>query len=126
MSDFWQVFWFLVEAFFFVAYLIVLFNIVTDLFRDRSLGGFAKAVWVFFLIVLPLLTALVYLVARGGGMAERQRAAVVAADERTREYIRTTAGTNPAQEIATAKGLLDTGAITADEFARLKARALAV
>lgn len=125
MSEFWQSFWLIVEIFFFFAYLVVLFHIVTDLFRDRSTGGFAKAVWVFFLIVLPLITALVYLLARGKGMSERQGQAVRQAEQSTQAYIRDVAGTSSAQQIATAKELLDAGAITAAEYDRLKQVALA-
>jgi hypothetical protein len=122
---FWESFWLIVEAFFFFAYLVVLFHIVTDLFRDKSTGGFAKAVWVLFLVALPLLTALVYLLARGKGMAERQQRAVLNAEERAQSYIRDVAGASPAQQIATAKQLFDAGAIDATEFAALKASALA-
>ena len=74
--DFWDFFWLLVWSFFFIAYLIVLFQIVADLFRDRELSGWWKALWIVFLILLPVLTSLVYLVARGRGMAERQAAGV--------------------------------------------------
>jgi hypothetical protein len=123
--DFWQWFWLTVEIFFFFAYLIVLFQILTDLFRDRSTGGFAKAVWVFFLIVFPLITALIYLIARGKGMGERQIAAYKAAEEQTKTYIRDVAGSSPAAEIEKAQALLASGAITPDEFAALKAKALA-
>lgn len=122
---FWQSFFLILEAFFFLAYLVVLFHVIGDLFRDRKLGGFAKAVWIFFLLVIPGLTALVYLVARGRGMTERHAAAVVAAREATDAYIRDAAGTTAAQQIAQAKELLDAGAIDAQEFATLKQRALA-
>ena len=123
---FWQAFWLMVEAFFFVAYLVILFQIVADLFRDRSLGGGAKALWILVLIVIPWLGALIYLIARGQGMAARAQAAVVETKTATDEYIRAVAGTSPTQEIATAQELLSAGAITPDEFARLKAHALAV
>lgn len=121
----WQVFWLMVEAFFFVAYLVILFQIVGDLFRDRQLSGGGKALWVLLLLVLPWLGALIYLVARGRGMTERAQAAFAERRAEADEYIRTTAGTSPAQEIAAAQQLLSSGAITPDEFARLKAKALA-
>ena len=121
----WQTFWLIVEAFFFVAYLVILFQIVGDLFRDRSLGGGAKALWILLLLVLPWLGALIYLLARGRGMAERAQAMVSETKTATDDYIRAVAGTSPVQEIATAQELLSAGAITPDEFARLKARALA-
>ena len=123
--SFWQTFILIVEIFFFFAYLMVLFQIITDLFRDKELGGVAKAIWMVTLILIPLLTAIVYLIARGRGMAERQIATVVDHQKRTHEYIREVAGTNPAQEIAQAKALLDSGTITAQEFESIKAHALA-
>ncbi|MCB7135281.1 SHOCT domain-containing protein [Cellulosimicrobium marinum] len=123
--DFWDFFWLLVWSFFFIAYLIVLFQIVADLFRDKELSGWWKAVWILFLIFLPVLTALIYLIARGRGMAERQVDAVSQAKQDTDAYIRKVAGSSPAEEIANAKALLDSGAITPEEFAHLKAKALA-
>jgi predicted ferric reductase len=125
MSNFWDLVWLLISTFVFVAYLLVLFHIVVDLFRDTELGGFAKALWVIGLIFVPVLTSLVYLVARGSGMAKRQQAALQRAKAQTDSYIREVAGKSPAEQIADAKALLDAGTITADEFARLKAKALA-
>lgn len=117
--------WYSIVVFAFIAYLIILFNILADLFwRDHQTSGWVKAVWVFFLIVLPYLTALVYLIARGGGMAERARAAAIAAKSEADAYIREAAGRSPAQEIADAKALLDSGGITPAEFDTLKAKAL--
>ncbi|NTW40664.1 MAG: SHOCT domain-containing protein [Cellulomonadaceae bacterium] len=104
---------------------MVLFQITGDLFRDADLGGFAKALWILFLIALPLLTALIYLIARGKGMSQRQLAAMGEAQRGTESYIREVAGTSPAQELAAAKSLLDAQAITPEEFARLKAKVLA-
>ena len=121
----WHVFWLMVEAFFFVAYLVILFQIVGDLFRDRQLSGGGKALWLLLLLVLPWLGALIYLVARGRGMTQRAQATFAERRAEADEYIRTTAGTSPAQEIAAAQQLLSSGAITPDEFARLKAKALA-
>ncbi|HEY0117209.1 MAG TPA: PLDc N-terminal domain-containing protein [Cellulomonas sp.] len=125
MSDFWQWFWLVVEFFLFFAYLIVLFQIVGDLFRDRKLGGGAKALWVIVLVVFPLLGAILYLLFRGRGMTERTVDAVRESKASTDDYIRAVAGTSPAQEIATAQELLTAGAVTPDEFASLKAAALA-
>jgi hypothetical protein len=124
MSNFWDLLWLIASTFLFVAYLIVLFQIIADLFRDTELGGFSKAIWIIFLILLPLLTALVYIVARGAGMAERQRSAVQRAKSDTDAYIRQVAGKSPAEQIADAKALLDAGTISAEEFAKLKAKAL--
>ena len=123
--DFWDFFWLLVWSFFFIAYLIVLFQIIADLFRDKDLSGWWKAVWIVFLIFLPILTSLVYLIARGRGMAERQVSAVAQAKQDTDAYIRQVAAASPADQIASAKSLLDAGAITPEEFAQLKAKALA-
>lgn len=125
MDSFWEFFWWTVTIFFFMAYLIVLFNVIVDLFRDRELSGWLKAVWVFFLIVLPVLTSLVYLIARGGGMARRSAEQLQQHKAQTDAYIREVAATSPAEEIASARALLDSGAITPDEYERLKARALA-
>lgn len=127
MDSFWDFFWFIISFFLLMAYLVVLFQILTDLFRDRGTSGWLKAVWVFFLIFLPLLTSLVYLIARGQGMAERNLAAMKAAQADTDAYIRSvSAGAgSPAEEIARAKALLDAGTIDRAEYESLKAKALA-
>ncbi|UZN03183.1 PLDc N-terminal domain-containing protein [Cellulomonas sp. S1-8] len=119
--------WFLVMVFWFLffAYLLILWQIVTDLFRDRELSGWGKAVWLVFLILFPFLTALVYTVARGRGMSERQISAVHQAKADTDAYIRHVAAASPAEQISGARALLDAGTITADEYAVLKAKALA-
>lgn len=124
MSGFWQFFWFAVEVFLLLAYLIVFFQIIVDLFRDRRMGGFAKALWVVVLMVLPLIGALIYLIARGRGMDARRRAVQLEAEENVQAYIRETAGRSPAHEIAEARALLDAGTITPEEFTVLKAKAL--
>lgn len=124
-DSFWDYFWSMIVIFAFIAYLIILFNIFADLFwRDHKTSGLVKAVWVVFLIVLPYLTALIYLVARGKGMAERAREQALQAKRETDEYIREAAGRNPAQEIADAKALLDAGTITDAEYQTLKTKAL--
>ena len=98
---------------------------LVDLFwRDHKTSGVVKAIWVIFLILLPYLTALVYLIARGTGMAERAREQALQAKKETDDYIRTAAGRSPAQEIADAKALLDGGTISQAEFDALKAKAL--
>ena len=125
MSNFWDTVLLMVSTFFFIAYLIVLFQVVVDLFRDSEMGGGAKVIWLIGLIFLPVLTALFYILARGGGMAERQRAALRSAKADTDAYIREVAAKSPADQIADAKKLLDAGTISNDEFARLKAKALA-
>ena len=125
MTYFWDAVWLIVSIFIFVAYLLVLFQIVVDLFRDTELSGFAKVLWIIGLIFLPVMTALVYIIARGGGMAQRQRAAFQRAKSDTDDYIKGIAGKSPAQHIAEAKALLDAGTINQEEFVKLKAKALA-
>ncbi len=124
MSNFWDLLWLMFSAFMFVAYLFVMFQVVADLFRDSELGGVGKALWIVGLILLPFLTALIYVIARGRGMAQRQKAAMQRAQSDVEAYVRQVAGKSPAEQIADAKRLLDEGTITADEFARLKAKAL--
>ena len=115
----------MLEFFLFVAWFWILITIISDLFRDHELSGVAKAVWVFFLIFLPFLTLLIYLIARGNGMAQRNIAMVRERETETQAYIRQVASASPAEEIAKAKALLDAGSITQPEFEALKARALA-
>ena len=125
MSNFWDLIWLIVSTFVFIAYLLVLFQIVADLFRNTEMGGAAKALWIIGLIFVPMLTAVVYIITNGGGMAKRQREAVERAKSDTDTYIRQVAGKSPAEQIADAKSLLDAGTINANEFAQLKAKALA-
>jgi len=125
MSYFWDAVVLMASTFFLIAYLIVLFQVIVDHFRDTEMGGGAKVLWIIGLIFLPLLTALIYVVARGKGMSERQRAAVRSAKSDTEAYIRDVAGKSPADQIADAKKLLDAGIINNDEFTRLKSKALA-
>jgi type VI protein secretion system component VasK len=123
--NFWDFVVWIFWVYVFFAYLMVLFSIVGDLFRDKSLNGFFKAVWILFLVFVPFVTALVYLIARGRGMSERSSAAASKARQETDSYIRTVASTaSPSDEIAKAKALLDSGSITQTEFDGLKARAL--
>jgi len=126
VDSFWDFFWFILSFFLLMAYLVVLFQVLTDLFRDRVTSGARKAVWVFFLIFFPVLTSLVYLVVRGPGMAERGIASANAARQDAEEYIRSVAAgaASPTDEIARAKRLLDEGAISQDEYDVLKSRAL--
>jgi hypothetical protein len=127
--SFWDIVWFIIISFAFVAYLMVLFSIVGDLFRDEDTSGWVKAVWIFCLIFIPFLTAIIYLIARGPGMAERSAKSYALAQQRQDAYIRevasSSAGTSGASdEIAKAKALLDSGAIDEAEFQALKAKAL--
>lgn len=124
--SFWDVVWFIIISFAFVAYLMMLFWILTDIFRDRETSGIVKAIWIICLFFLPLLTALVYVIVRGGSMAERQAKSARAARHEQENYIRDVAGTaTPADQIARAKAMLDDGTISQSEFDTLKAKALA-
>ncbi|GAS91403.1 SHOCT domain-containing protein [Mycolicibacterium brisbanense] len=121
----WDFLWHFLIIFAWIAYLLVLFQILGDLFwRDHETSGWIKAVWVIFLIVFPWLTAFVYLIVRGKGMAQRAATAAAAAKQETDAYIREAAGRTPAQEIADAKALLDAGTINQAEYEALKAKAL--
>ncbi|MEU1983172.1 SHOCT domain-containing protein [Nocardia sp. NPDC019395] len=122
--SFWEAIWLVVVSFAFIAYLLLLFYIIGDLFRDRETSGWIKALWVVLLIVLPLLASLVYLIVRGKGMTERSMAEAQQVQAAEKEYIQRSAGTNPAAQIAEAKRLLADGTITEGEFERLKAKAI--
>ncbi|WP_298121132.1 SHOCT domain-containing protein [uncultured Aurantimicrobium sp.] len=111
-------------AFVFIAYLMVLFSIIGDLFRDHKMSGWAKAAWIFFLIIGFWITALIYLIVRGGGMAQRQQAAMQEAQAQADAYIKQVAGNSHADEIAKAQALKDSGALTAAEFTALKKKIL--
>jgi len=124
MENFWHSSLLIIEIFIFVAYLIVLFHIISDLFRSQEVGGFGKALWMLGLIFVPILTALFYLLRHGRGMAQRQQQAVERVKADTDNYIRQVAGKSPAEQISDAKALHDAGTITAEEFAQLKAKAL--
>ena len=125
MSNFWDLIQLLLSTFVMIVYLLILFQIIGDLFRDSELGGGSKVLWIIGLVVIPGLAAILYIVIRGRGMAERQRATLQRAKSDTDAYIREVAGKSPAEHIAEAKALLDAGTITPDEFAKLKAKALA-
>jgi hypothetical protein len=114
------------EFFIFLAWFMCLWWIFGDLFRSKDLGGFAKTIWVLFIIVLPFLGMFVYLIARGHGMNERTLAAQQEMQERQAQYIKSVAGGSggAADQIASAKALLDSGAITQQEFDQIKAKAL--
>jgi Short C-terminal domain/Phospholipase_D-nuclease N-terminal len=128
VDSFWDFFWFTISFFLLFAYLMVLFQIVGDLFRDHTVGGGMKALWIICLIFFPFITMVVYLIARGHGMAERNLAAAQGMKAQQDEYIRSVAssggGGSASDEIARAKSLLDSGAITQEEFNALKAKAL--
>lgn len=121
----WDAIWLVIVSFFFIAYLMALFSIIMDVFRDPELSGISKAVWLLLLMAFPLVTALIYLILRGNGMAQRSIAVAQQRQDVAEAYIRDVAGSSPADEIAKAKALLDAGTITEAEFEAMKAKALA-
>ena len=126
-TDFGEVllwsFWF----FIWIAAFTVWFRCIFDMFGDHTLSGWGKAGWAVLLIFVPWLGALIYLIARGRSMTERQMNAMAQRQAAQEQYIQQVAGTStgPADQIASAKTLLDSGAISATEFDTLKAKALA-
>jgi predicted PurR-regulated permease PerM len=123
---FWSMLWF----FFLFIWIVILFHVLTDLFRDHELSGGMKTLWVVFLVFLPFLAVLVYVISRGKGMAERAAARQQQSQEQFEGYVRSVAATGdgtttPADQIAQAKQLLDAGTIDQAGFDRLKAKALA-
>jgi ABC-type multidrug transport system fused ATPase/permease subunit len=115
------------EIFLFAAWLMILFTIIGDLFRDHQLSGWSKAAWVIFLIFVPFLAALIYLIARGDGMRERALHQQQQAQEQMSEYIRQTAGggASPADELAKLAKLHDERKLSDAEFERAKAKIVA-
>jgi len=121
-----DILWSMILFFTWVIWIWMMVVILTDVFRRRDIGGFSKAAWVVFLIVLPFLGVLVYLIAQHDHMAERRIKDVETAQAAFDQRVREAAGADgPAAEIANAKGLLDSGAITQAEFDQLKSKALA-
>lgn len=113
------------EIFFFVIWIWILFTILTDLFRDHETSGWAKAVWVLFLVFIPFLTGLVYLIARGSGMRDRAIKAQAEAKQHFDAYVREQAHTTPADELHKLNELKEKGALSAEEFDKAKAKLLA-
>ena len=123
---FGQVLLAVLEVFLFAAWLMILFVIISDLFRDHSISGWGKAAWVIFLIFVPFLAALVYLIARGDGMRERAVAQQQQAQTELDTYIRQTAGSggegSAADELTKLSKLHDDGKLSDEEFERAKAK----
>jgi hypothetical protein len=121
-----DVFWSMLVFFFWVIWIWILITVFVDLFRRHDISGWAKAAWMVFVIVLPYLGVFIYIITQGRGMSERRTAEVQAASAAYEDHIRTVAGTGaPADQIAKAKSLLDSGAIDQAEFEKLKRQALA-
>ena len=124
--SFWDIVWFIFVTWAFVAYLMVMFSIIGDIFRDRDLSGWGKAAWCLALLAVPFITALIYLGVRGGDMAERSARAAATQQHQQDAYIREAAAkTTPADQIAQAQALLDAGSISRPEYDALKSKALA-
>jgi predicted PurR-regulated permease PerM len=121
-----DVFWTMLIFFIWVAWFILLFRIIADIFRRRDIGGGAKTLWILFVLFLPFLGVFVYLISQGQGMAERDTRQTQAAQQQFDDYVRSVGSSGgSAAEIEKAKQLLDSGAITQAEFEALKSRALA-
>ena len=119
------VFWSMLVFFAWVIWFVLLFRIIGDIFTRHDIGGGGKTLWILFVILLPFLGVFVYLIANNEGMTQRAMDRAQGQREQMDDYIRTTAGGGAASEIDKAKQLLDSGAITQDEFNALKAKALA-
>jgi hypothetical protein len=118
-------FWTMLVFFLWVAWILLLFKVIIDIFRSKDLGGVGKAFWALFVIVIPWLGVLVYLVARGRSMTERDVADAVAQEEAVQAYIRQTAGSgSTADELSKLAALNAQGAITDSEYAQQKAKLL--
>lgn len=121
-ENFWDIFWWFFIVYAFFAFLYALFIVISDVFRDKDLNGWWKAVWIVFLAFVPFLTLLVYMVARGKGMAQRSMERAKRDRAEADSYIRSVASASPTEEIAKAKALMDAGTITPEEFQRIKTR----
>ncbi len=113
------------EIFFLVIWIWILITVLVDLFRDHELSGWAKAAWVFFLIILPFLGVLIYLIARGNGMRDRAIQEQKHMQQASEEYIRSVAGASPVDQLHRLDELRARGAISQEEFDGLKTRLLA-
>jgi hypothetical protein len=120
-----DVFWSMIIFFFWVIWIWIVITVLIDVFRRHDIGGFAKALWVIFVVILPWLGVLIYLIVEHDGMRERSMKQAQAQRREFDDYVRETAGGGSAGEIAKAKELLDAGAISQQEFEALKAKALA-
>ncbi len=120
------IFWSMLIFFFWVIWIWMVVTVLMDVFRRSDIGGWSKALWVVFVIILPYLGVLIYLIVNHDGMAQRRMSEVQASQQQFNDYVRTTAASGgAAQEIEKAKGLLDNGTITQAEFEAIKTKALA-
>jgi type IV secretory pathway TrbL component len=122
---FLDVFWTMLIFFFWVIWIWILITVLIDVFRRHDISGWLKAVWALFMIVLPYLGVFVYLITQGKSMAERRAEEIRAGQAAFDEHVRSVAPSDPSDQIAKAKQLLDSGAIDQAEFDQLKRKALA-
>ncbi|MET0934288.1 MAG: SHOCT domain-containing protein [Mycetocola sp.] len=125
LSNLWGIILWFFWIYVFIAYLFALVIVLGDIFRDASLNGWLKAVWVIFLVFVPLLTVIVYVLARGKGMNERNSRGAGTPAEPTDYVPRWGTGVSASDEITKAQSLLQSGVITEAEYAELKAKAMA-
>jgi ABC-type multidrug transport system fused ATPase/permease subunit len=119
-------FWTIFEIFLWVIWFWILITIFIDIFRSRDLSGWGKALWFIFVLIIPLIGVLVYLIVRGDSMHDRAVREAQQQDEQFRTYVQETAGSqSPADQLAKLADLRDRGVITAQEFDREKAKILA-
>ncbi len=123
---FLEVFWTLLIFFAFIIWLWILFTVFTDIFRRHDTSGFVKVLWIIFIIIIPYFGSFIYLIVEHRGMTERAIAAQKQAQAQVDDYVKSVAGAgDPTEQIAKAKGLLDSGTITQAEFDQIKQKALA-
>ncbi len=123
---FLEVFWTILIFFAFIVWLWILFTVFTDIFRRHDTSGFVKVLWIIFIIIIPYFGSFIYLIVEHKGMTERAIKAQESAQTQVDEYVKSVAGaSDPADQIAKAKQLLDSGAITQAEFDQIKQKALA-
>lgn len=113
-----------IEIFLFVIWIWIFISIVVDLFRDHELGGFAKAIWLLFLIIIPFLSALVYLIVRGSGMRDRSIQEQIDMQKAANDYIRQVSS-SPVDDLSKLQELKEKGVLSQEEFDKAKAKALA-
>jgi len=118
----WEAIWLVFVIFIFITALMMIFSIVVDIFRDKELSGWAKAAWLIALVFFTLITALIYVIVRGRGMAERQVADQVEAKQQFDDYVRDVAGGGAASELEKAAALHNSGKVSDEEYAALKAK----
>jgi predicted PurR-regulated permease PerM len=124
-TSFWTFLWSLIVIFFMVVYFIMLFTVIVDVFRRHDASGGKKALWLIFIFFFPFLGLIVYLIVNGDGIAQRHAKSEQQAQQDFDSYVRNVSSGNSAEQIAKAKELLDSGAISQAEFDQLKAKALA-